>query len=142
MVYTINKQREHANLNEEIWIHAPFSLYHAWISVISFISIFAAFASDKVDPDSKPSLIVKIFAVIALLLLAKLATIGYFWKGKGDVAGAIVIAWYLYGVAVEQRDPVIHWTSFVLAIISSIFILVAIVKKIRNRGEESTPLLG
>jgi hypothetical protein len=142
LIYKILKQsRDDHNINELIWIHAPFSLYHAWIVVISFISIFAAFAPK--EEGSKPSIIVKIFAVIALLLLAKLATIGYVYKSKGDVAGALVIAWTLYGIAVEQEDPVIHWTALVLAIISSIAIVVPIVRKFfhRNSGE-TAPLLG
>ncbi|GES82772.1 hypothetical protein RCL_jg11579.t1 [Rhizophagus clarus] len=69
-------------------------------------------------------------------------TVGYLYKGEGDFSGSLVIAWYLYGVAVEQNDAAIHWTALVLAIINSIFILVSIVQKIRHRGEESTPLLG
>ncbi|GBB91740.1 hypothetical protein RclHR1_01910024 [Rhizophagus clarus] len=143
IIYTILKQRSRdVSLNERIWIHAPFSLYHAWITVISVISIFAAFAHDKESSDSEPSLIVKIFVILSLLGLAKLATVGYLYKGEGDFSGSLVIAWYLYGVAVEQNDAAIHWTALVLAIINSIFILVSIVQKIRHRGEESTPLLG
>ncbi|CAB4445923.1 unnamed protein product [Rhizophagus irregularis] len=143
MIYAVIKRRDGNNINEIIWIRAPFSLYHAWIVVIAFISTFAAFANDKKDDDSHPSLVVKIFVVIALLILAKLATVGYLYKGKGDIAGSIVIAWYLYGVAVEQNDQVIHWTALVLAIISSIVILGSVIQKIRNRhSEESTPLIG
>lgn len=110
--------------------------------MITVISTFAAFAPDKKDDDSKPGLIVKILVVIALLILTKLATIGYLYKGKGDIAGSIVIAWFLYGVAVEQSDPVIHWSALVLAIISSIIILGSVIQKIRHRSDESTPLLG
>ncbi|CAB4492196.1 hypothetical protein RhiirA5_353486 [Rhizophagus irregularis] len=143
MIYAVIKRRDGNNINEIIWIRAPFSLYHAWILVIAFISTFAAFANDKKNDDSHPSLVVKIFVVIALLILAKLGTIGYLYKGKGDIAGSIVIAWYLYGVAVEQNDQVIHWTALVLAIISSIVILGSVIQKIRNRhSEESTPLIG
>jgi len=143
VIYAVLKQRDGNNINEIIWIRAPFSLYHAWIVVITFISTFAAFAPDRKDDDSHPGLIVKIFVVIALLILAKLATIGYLYKGRGDVAGSIVIAWYLYGVAVEQNDPVIHWTALVLAIISSIVIFGSAIKTIRHRHSgESAPLLG
>jgi len=142
MIYAVLRRREDYSLNELIWIHAPFSLYHAWIVVIAVISTFAAFTPDKESDDSKPGLIVQIFVFIALLGLAKLATIGYLYGGKGDIAGSIVIAWSLYGIAVEQKDPFIHWSAFVLAIISSILIFVPIVHKLRHRHEESTPLLG
>ncbi|RIA85181.1 hypothetical protein C1645_741786 [Glomus cerebriforme] len=142
-VYRILKQNREggANLNELIWIHAPFSLYHAWIFVIVVISTFAAFAPDKKD-DESPSVLIKILVVIGLLVLESTA-IGYIEKFKGDIAGAVVIAWSLYGIAVEQSDPVIHWVALVLAILTSIHIFVPIVKKIRNRSsDETAPLLG
>jgi len=142
LIYAVLQRRSDSSLNELIWIHAPFSLYHAWITVIAVISTFAAFAPDKKGDDSEPGLIVQIFVILALLSLAKLATVGYLYKGKGDIAGSIVIAWSLYGIAVEQQDPAIHWTALVLAVISSIGILIPLVHKIRHRHEESTPLLG
>uniref|UniRef100_A0A1D1XIH8 Putative transporter ydeD n=1 Tax=Anthurium amnicola TaxID=1678845 RepID=A0A1D1XIH8_9ARAE len=130
-----------ATINELIWIHAPFSLYHAWIVVINLISIFAAFANDKESPDDKPKLIVKIFVVIGLFIL-KSTAIGYIFHGKGDIVGAIVIAVTLIGISIEQQDPVIHWVSLVLGVIVSLAALIPVYRRIRNRGEESAPLLG
>jgi hypothetical protein len=128
-------------INELIWVHAPFSLYHAWIVVIAVISTFAAFTPDRVD-DKKPSILMQVITVIALLFLEGTA-IGYITKLKGDIAGAVVIAWSLYGIAVEQDNPVIHWTALVLAVITSIHILYPIVRKfIRGSNDESVPLLG
>lgn len=129
-------------INELIWIHAPFSLYHAWIVIINLISIFAAFATEKKSDDDKPSGIVRIFVIIGLIVLTKLGTVGYIWRGKGDIVGAIVIAWSLYGISVGQQDPAIHWTALVGAIITSLVICIPIYKKIRYRNEETTPLLG
>jgi len=139
-VYAVIRRQVDASTNELVWIHAPFSLYHAWIYIITVISTFAAFSPDKTD-DNVPGLFVKIFVVIALIII-QLVAVGYIFGGKGDIAGAVVIAWSLYGISVEQTDPSIHWTSLVFAVITTLLVFVPIYKKIRHRGEESAPLLG
>jgi len=129
------------SVNERVWIHAPFSLYHAWIVVISVISTFAAFTHDKVE-DEKPSVLIKILVVIGLLFLEGTA-VAYVEALKGDIAGAIVIDWALYGIFVEQQDPVIHWTALILGVFTSLHILKPLYKKyIKGSNEESAPLLG
>jgi hypothetical protein len=143
-VYKVLKQYRgegSASINELVWVHAPFSLYHAWIFVIAVISTFAAFASDKKE-DKDPSVIMKILVVIGLLVLESTA-ISYIEALKGDIAGAIVIDWALYGIAIEQEDPIIHWTALVLAVITSIHILKPLYKKyVKGSTEETAPLLG
>jgi len=142
-VYRVVKRHgDDATISELIWVHAPFSLYHAWVAVITAISFFAAFADDKTDDHNNPSLVVTIFVILALLSLSSSAIFGYVLLGQGDIAGAIVIAWSLYGIAVEQDSPAIHWTALVLGVITTLVLFVPIIKKIRNRGEESAPLLG
>jgi len=129
------------SINERVWVHAPFSLYHAWIWVIAVISTFAAFAPDKVD-DEKPSLLMRILVFIGLFILESTA-VTYVEALKGDIAGALVIAWALYGIAVEQADPVIHWSALVFAVITSFHILKPLYKKyIKGSNEETAPLLG
>jgi len=140
-VYHVLKRHreEGCSINELIWVHAPFSLYHAWIFVIAVISTFAAFTHAK--SDEGPTILMKILVVIGLLVLEGTA-VGYIEKLKGDIAGAIVIDWALYGIAVEQSDPVIHWSALILAVITSLHILKPIVQKFRGSSEESAPLLG
>jgi hypothetical protein len=145
-ILTLNlKSRENtdeaATISELIWIHAPFSLYHAWIVVIHAISIFAAFASPKESEDDKPSVIVKIFVVIAMIML-KSTAVGYIWGGKGDIVGALVINLALFGIFVEQKDPVIHWFALGLAIITTLAVIFGLFRKYKNRSGESAPLLG
>jgi len=143
-IYSLLKQNRGegstATLNELVWVHAPFSLYHAWVVVIAVISTFAAFVPDKKD-DEPPSLLIKILVVLALLFLKSTAVL-YIEKSRGDIVGSIVIAWTLYGIAVEQSDAVIHWSALILAILASIHILVPIIRKLRHPNEESVPLLG
>jgi len=141
-IYYAIKNSSHgdSSFNEIVWVHAPFSLYHAWIVVIAVISTFAAFLPDK-DDDKSPGILVKILVVLGLLFLEGTA-IGYVEKFKGDIAGAIVIAWTLYGIFVEQQDPIIHWTALVLAIITTFHILRPLYRKyIKHESGESAPLL-
>jgi len=148
-------------LNDTLWIHAPFSLYHAWIAVVFVISFFAAFTPEKNDVDDngkggdggkggddedrndgQPSVLIQILVFIGLATLASTVH-GYIYNAKGDVIGAIVISWSLYGIFVAQEDPFIHWSALSFAILSSIYIVGALYKKYFCRsGEDSTPLLG
>ncbi|CAG8800111.1 10385_t:CDS:1, partial [Racocetra fulgida] len=59
-----------------------------------------------------------------------------------DISGALVIAWTLIGIFVEQEDLVIHWVALVLAVLSILHIIKGIVDLIRrNRTDgEYTPL--
>jgi hypothetical protein len=138
--YTIRFNHSEASISEIVWVHAPFSLYHAWIFVITVISTFAAFLPDKEEGES-PSVLVKILVVIGLLIL-KGTAVGYIEKSKGDIAGALVIAWTLYGIFVEQSDAIIHWTALVLAVLSTLHILKPLYKKyVRGESGETAPLL-
>jgi len=146
-------------LNDTLWIHAPFSLYHAWVTVILFISFFAAFTPEKSDVDNnghgghdkdgdkdndhQPTILVQILVFFGLSLLA-LTVFGYLYKAKGDITGSIVIAWSLYGIFVAQDDPFIHWSAFSYAILSTIYISYTLFRKyIKPRsGDETAPLLG
>jgi len=141
-VYKVLKQHREdgCTINERIWVHAPFSLYHAWIFVMVVVNTFASFSHGV--RDEGPTILMKILVVIALLILESTA-VGYIEGLKGDIAGAIVIDWALYGIAVQQDDPIIHWTALVLAVITSLHILKPIVQKfVRGSSEESAPLLG
>ncbi|CAG8775768.1 1587_t:CDS:2, partial [Racocetra persica] len=54
-----------------------------------------------------------------------------------DISGALVIAWTLIGIFVEQEDLVIRWTALVLAVLSIFHIIKGIVFLIRrNRGSQ------
>ncbi|CAG8815861.1 23657_t:CDS:1, partial [Gigaspora rosea] len=126
------------NWADKLFIHAPFSLYHAWIVVILVLSIFAAVTPEKTDEG--PILIVKIVVVIALFILKGLS-IAYIEGFDSDIAGSIVIAWTLIGIFVEQQDPIIHWISLVLAILSIFHIVKGIYvlyRKSRSSGEHAS----
>ncbi|CAI2172168.1 10552_t:CDS:2 [Funneliformis geosporum] len=137
--YTIKYNYPGGSFKEKIFIHAPFSLYHAWIFVITVISTFAAFLPDKDEDDA--SILVKTLVVFGLFVLSS-TSVGYIEGAKGDITGAVVIAWTLYGIFVAQADPVIHWAALVFAVCTSFYILKPIVLKYyRGESDENAPLL-
>ncbi|CAG8544074.1 4366_t:CDS:2 [Acaulospora morrowiae] len=123
------------------FIHLPFSLYHAWIMIILTISTFVAFIPDK-EKGRSSGVLEEILGVLALCFL-ETAAIGYIEKSKGDLASASVIAITLYGISFQQDDDaIIHWVALVFAVVSSVHILKTyLVKRLRERQEEHTPLL-
>jgi len=132
--YLIKTDYAGGSFNEKVFIHAPFSLYNAWVYVMFIISIYAAFLPVK-DEDESPSILVKSFVVLGLFILSFKASIVYIEAAQGDIVGAVVIAFTLYGIFVEQTDPVIHWSALGFAIITSIHILKPFYLKY-VRGEE------
>lgn len=59
------------------------------------------------------------------------------------LAGALVLAWYLFGVFAHQEEAAIHWTALGLGITVSIYTLKPVVLRLVGRQSgESAPLLG
>ncbi|CAH1755850.1 6156_t:CDS:10 [Entrophospora sp. SA101] len=141
--YRLHNKFPAQGINDTLWIHAPFSLYHAWITFLLMLSLFAAFTPEKTDDedDKQPKVYLKVLVFFALLTLQIIAS-GYIEKFKGDVAGALVIAGALYGIFAAQDDPFIHWTSLFFAVCTSIHIVKPFVKKyFFGSSAEHAPLL-
>ncbi|RHZ59691.1 hypothetical protein Glove_362g63 [Diversispora epigaea] len=132
------------NQFDAVFIHLPFNLYQPWILVIVIINIFAAFIPDKPgkgdDQDIETYVIV--LGVIGLIVL-NVITILY-QRIYNDLIAASVITIVLYGIAIQQSDvEIIYWSSITLAIMNTIGILSSyLTKRMRQRMEESAPLLG
>jgi hypothetical protein len=137
--YTIRYKYPAIGFADHAFIHAPFSLYHAWIFVIAVISTFVAFTPEV--SDDGPSILVVIAVAIGLIVML-LTAISYIELGKGDVAGSLVISWALYGIFVEQDDSVIRWTALVFSITALIYTVKPFVAKLYGRESERAPLLG
>nr|CAG8486450.1 10633_t:CDS:2 [Entrophospora candida] len=143
-IYGLHNKFPAQGINDTLWIHAPFSLYHAWITFLFMLSLFAAFTPEKTDDDDdkQPKVYLKVLVFFALLTLQIIAS-NYIEKFKGDIAGALVIAGALYGIFAAQDDPFIHWTSLFFAICTSIHIVKPFVKKyFFGSSAEHAPLLG
>lgn len=84
-----------------------------------------------------------ILAVAGLCFVSS-SVIGYIEYKQGDVAGALVLAWFLFGVFDQQRESAaIHWTALGLGIGVTAYTLKPFVFRLVGRPtSETTPLLG
>ncbi|KAF9585471.1 hypothetical protein BGW38_002234 [Lunasporangiospora selenospora] len=139
-IYGHLKDHHHAeSVPERLFLHLPFSLYHSWSYVLLVVNAFAVFSPTREDGPST----FQIVLAIAGLLFVGSAVIGFIEHKKGDVAGALVLAWYLFGVYAQQDEPAIHWTALALGIIASIYTLKPLALRLLNRQTpETAPLLG
>lgn len=131
---------ETESLLDMIFLHLPFSLYHAWIFVLLIINVFAILS--PANDEGIPSTFQTVLAIAGLAFIAS-TVIGYIEYKQGDVAGALVLAWYLFGVFSQQEDAAIHWTSLGLGIAVAAYTLKPFVFRLVGRQSgESAPLLG
>lgn len=62
--YLVKKHHSAQSLNDELWVHLPFSLYHGWTTVLVVVSAFQAFGVNALE---KPAGIwTKVFVFLAL----------------------------------------------------------------------------
>ncbi|KAM0790758.1 hypothetical protein ACM66B_004609 [Microbotryomycetes sp. NB124-2] len=111
-------------LGDVLFVHTPWSLWHAWSIVTVFISGFAAFTHG--GHGRHPSVVVKVLVVLSCAFFAITAWGYAFRTRQGDIAGAIVLAWTLFGVYDEQHNKLIHYFALACFIVS----LFAIVKSL------------
>ncbi|KAM0751004.1 hypothetical protein T439DRAFT_300958 [Meredithblackwellia eburnea MCA 4105] len=105
--YTLAHHHAASNDLDLLLIHLPFSLWHAWALVTVVISAFAAFT--RSGNSHHPNEVVTILACIALAFFAITAW-GYAMKSKkGDIAGALVLVWVLFGVWDHQNNDLIAY---------------------------------
>ncbi|KAG0225703.1 hypothetical protein BGW41_004578 [Actinomortierella wolfii] len=137
--FRLKEQETAEGLRDVIFLHLPFSLYHAWIFVLLIINLFAVISPIREDG---PSTFQTILAIAGLAFIAS-TVIGYIEYKQGDVAGALVLAWYLFGVFAHQKEPAIHWTALGLGIAVAAYTLKPFVLRLLGRQTgETAPLLG
>jgi hypothetical protein len=61
--YLVKKHHSPQSVNDEIWVHLPFSLYHGWTTVLVVLTAFAAFGTRL--PDAA-GVWTKVFVFLAL----------------------------------------------------------------------------
>lgn len=146
--YVVKKHHAGENINDELWIHLPFSLYHGFTTVLIILTAFEAFG---VNALVKPAGVwTKVFVFLGLLFLEATSAAYAFSNTEGDIAGSIAIAWSLFAIYVHQRSSAfIHWSALVFAIISLFWICKSLYgywRKGQSGGilhdEERAPLVG
>jgi len=112
--------------------HLPWSMLHAWSIILIIISLFAAFGKST---DQHAGVWTRIFVAIALAFLACTAWGYAFNSEKGDLAGAIVIAWALLGVFTAHEHPhFIHWFALGAFLVSLAAVLKATYGAYKSRS--------
>jgi len=132
-------------ITTKLFVHLPFSLWHAFSVLLLFISGFAAFGKSTTK---HAGIFTDVFVCIALAFLSS-TSIGYAFNGaQGDVAGAAVICFGLFGVFSEHRHPaLIHWFALGAAIVSAFSVIKALATQFRKDSsviadDERAPLVG
>ncbi|KAG0307922.1 hypothetical protein BGZ97_000233 [Linnemannia gamsii] len=137
--YRLKDQDNAETLLDVIFLHLPFSLYHAWIFVLLIINLFAIISPVR---EGGPSTFQVVLSIAGLAFIAS-TVIGYIEYKQGDVAGALVLAWYLFGVFDQQEQDAIHWTALGLGIAVAAYTLKPFVFRLVGRQTgETAPLLG
>ncbi|KAL7008292.1 hypothetical protein EMMF5_002021 [Cystobasidiomycetes sp. EMM_F5] len=114
-----------------IFVHLPFSLWHAYSVFLIVLTAFAAFSKDKHHQHA--SLATRVLAIIALAFLGSTSVAYAFHSSRGDVAGAAVIAFELSAIFVNQTHPkTIHWVALAAFIVSLLAIVKAVFYTARN----------
>jgi len=140
--YNLEKNHPAENIFDRLFIHAPFSLWHGWIVLLTVITTFATFTGVQ---ENGPNVFHIVLVELGLLFITSTA-IGYteYKHKKGDLAGAVVLALGLYAIFAFQTNPVIHWSALAFAIITTLYPARPYVFRLLGYGvsEEAAPLLG
>ncbi|KZS88663.1 hypothetical protein SISNIDRAFT_497831 [Sistotremastrum niveocremeum HHB9708] len=146
--YIVKKYHAGENLNDELWIHLPFSLYHGFTTVLVVLTAFEAFGVNAYT--HRPGIWTKVFVFLGLFFLESTSVAYAFSSAEGDIAASIAIAWSLFAIFEHQRSTFIHWSALAFAILSLFSIVKSLygyfVLKRRSGGilhdEERAPLIG
>jgi hypothetical protein len=122
-IYYIVKRHHHPeSLNDELWCHLPFSLYHGWTTVLVLLTAFEAFGVDATT--HRAGIFTKVLVFLALLFLEATSAAYAFSSPEGDLAASIAIAWSLFAIFAHQRSSAfIHWSALAFALLSLFWIL-------------------
>ncbi|CED83036.1 hypothetical protein [Phaffia rhodozyma] len=145
--YTVRVNHRGGNVYDELFVHLPYSLYHAWALVLVVLSGFQAFGREA---HHHAGVGTKVFVFLALFFL-ETSAVGYaFSSREGDLGGALTISWVLWAIFQHQTSSkFIHWSALVFAILATFFSVKALFTTWRSGGvkavlgdEERAPLLG
>ncbi|KAI0248414.1 hypothetical protein BJV78DRAFT_1236475 [Lactifluus subvellereus] len=118
--YVVKKFHAPSNLNDELFVHLPFSLYHGWTTVLIVLTAFEAFGTDA--GKHSPGVWTKVFVFLALFFFEATATAYAFSTPEGDLPAAIAITWALFAIFDRQRTPFIHWSALAFALLSLLWV--------------------
>ncbi|KDQ49365.1 hypothetical protein JAAARDRAFT_165648 [Jaapia argillacea MUCL 33604] len=120
--YIIKKYHEPQNINDEIFVHLPFSLYHGWTTVLVVLTAFEAFGVNAIS--HKAGIWTKVFVFLGLFFLEGTAATYAFTSLEGDLPASISIAWSLFAIFAHQTSSkFIHWSALAFAILALVWVV-------------------
>ena len=126
-IYRYLAADEDASLGQRLFVHLPFSVYTAWITVASIANISAVQTSMGLDDWGMPAM------DWTLLKLAVAGAIGAtVVLRKGDVAYILVVAWAAFGIMSKQADtPLVAGGAATVALVGVLLAAIEIIRKLR-----------
>lgn len=166
-IYYVVRTNHRSGLADELFVHLPFSLYHAWALVLVVLSAFDAFGRSVHHP---AGVWTKVFVFLALFFLEssaigcerlplsprclsawsaatnalpRFAPPADAWSSReGDVGGAAVITWALWAIFSHQRSSAfIHWSALAFAVLASLNVVKAFITTWRASGGSPLAIL-
>ncbi|KAM6502421.1 hypothetical protein JOM56_002398 [Amanita muscaria] len=145
--YVVKKYHSAENVNDELFVHLPFSLYHGWMTFLAVLTAFEAFGVDARKESA--GVWTKVFVFLALFFLEGTAATYAFSSAEGDLPAAIAIAWSLWAVFAGQTSTgFVHWSALAFAILALVWVMKGVIGLVlRARGgrivldEERSPLI-
>jgi len=146
--YVVRKHHASESINDELWVHLPFSLYHGFTTVLVILTAFEAFGVNALTHHA--GIFTKLFVFLGLLFLEATSAAYAFSSSEGDIAASIAIAWSLFAIFAHQTSSAfIHWSALAFSLLSLFWIaksLWGFWSKGRSGGvlhdEERAPLVG
>jgi len=119
--YIVKKHHASENINDELWVHLPFSLYHGWTTVLVLLTAFEAFGVNAAT--HRAGIFTKVLVFLGLLFLEATSAAYAFSSPEGDLAASIAIAWGLFAIYAHQHNAFIHWSALAFSLLSLFWIL-------------------
>jgi len=145
--YVVKKYHAGEQINDELWVHLPFSLYHGWTTVLVVVTGFEAFGVNAATHHA--GIFTKVFVFLGLLFLEATAAAYAFQSTEGDVAASIAITWSLFAIFEHQRSSAfVHWAALGFAVLSLFSVVKSLYGLVTGRrgtsvlhDEERAPLV-
>jgi len=120
--YVVKKYHAAQSVNDELWIHLPFSLWHGWTTVLVVVTAFEAFGVKAAQ--HSPGVWTKVLVFLALFFLEGTAATYAFSTPEGDLPASVAIAFSLFAIFAEQRSSAfIHWSALAFAILALLWVV-------------------
>lgn len=146
-----------------VWVYLPFSLYHAWTTVLLVVALFEAFGTNVETP---AGVFTKMFVFLGLYVRPQLPTwhetdvsrffleavseMYAFQSDKGDLVAVATITFSLFAIFEHQRSSrFVHWSALTFAAMSLLSVAKCLyglrfqlgIRRTRVLDEESVPLI-